>query len=433
MSDIQLSKEQLNAFEILQTTKKNVFIQGQAGSGKSTFIHYLKDHLNKEMVLCSPTAVAAMNIGGMTLHSFFKLPIADYITDDILFKRNRKSIKEIVQSMEVLIIDEVSMVRPDILDAIDKLTKIMRKSYKPFGGIQVVLIGDLYQLPPVITSNTYDIFKEKYGTKDVYFFDSPAYQDGKFTKIIFNKIYRQENTDLIDNLNNLRENKNLSTSLNYFNSCKIEDKDTLKNAMTITPYRAKADELNEEKLKALKGKAKTYKAIMDGSFKTATQYPAPKELSLKKGALVMFNKNNLPEWLNGSTGIVEDLKNDAILVKLISNNETVIVTREEWENKEYKIHTIKNEDNKEEKTITEETTGTFHQFPLQLGWASTIHKAQGKTIDKVIVDIGYGAFAHGQLYVALSRTRNKEDMHICGTIKKHDSIISPRVVEFMEH
>ena len=449
----KLSKQQSKAFKLISTTKKNIFIQGQAGTGKSTFIKYIKEHLtNKNIVICSPTAVAAVNIGGMTLHSFFKIPPCDYLTDEILWKRNRKQIVPTIKAMDILIIDEISMVRPDMLDGIDALLRSIRKSALPFGGVQMLLIGDLYQLPPIITNNVTDIFQEKYGTSDVYFFDSNAYKKGGFTKIEFTKIYRQANTTFINHLNNLRDNKNIQKSINYFNTCRIEDEEALKEATTITPYNKRADEINQEKLQAINSIKHIYDSEKTGSFLTSKEntYPAPDELILKEGALVMLNKNHLPEWINGSTGIIQALYPDEIYVKLISNGETVRVEREEWESKEYNTvikkvmkpvyETDIDEEfdepidyiEVEEKVIEENVTGTFKQFPIQLGYALSIHKAQGKTLDKVIVDLAQGAFAHGQLYVALSRTKNKNDMHIVGTIRPKDNIISQRVIDFMQ-
>ena len=425
-----LSKEQQEAFDIIQNTNENLFVQGQAGTGKSSFIMYLKKNLTKSMIICSPTAVAAMNVGGQTIHSLFKLPVSDFLVEKTLFKMNRKKIADVIKRAEVLVIDEVSMVRPDMLDAINKLTKVMRQNNKKaFGGLQVLLIGDIYQLPPVITKEATKIFKEEYGTNDPYFFDSYAYHEGNFKRIEFSYVYRQLNAKLLDNLTKLRLNQDTATVIKYFNKCKITDKQVLETAVTITPYRDNADKINQEKLNQLKGTPKKYKAELSGSFIGASTFPAQKELVLKEGALVMFNKNNAPEWINGSTGVVVALKPDCIFVKLIGDGKLVVVTKETWINREYVIEI----DEKNEKQIVEKETGEFKQFPLQLGYALTIHKAQGKTLDKVIIDIGRGAFAHGQLYVALSRTRNEEDMHIVHDLTAYDSIISKRVVEFMSN
>ena len=426
--EITLSEEQQKAFDLINNTLYNVFIQGSAGSGKSCFIEYLKRNLKKSSIVCSPTAIAAMNVGGMTLHSFFQLPVSDFITEKMLYKFNRKKLNEILQYIQVLIIDEVSMVRPDILDAINNICQYARRDKtRPFGGIQVVLVGDVYQLPPVITSQSVEIFEDFYGTKEPYFFDADVYKKAKFQKIEFTQIYRQKSDELLNMLNNLRFNKNLKETLAYFNNCKIEDQNIINNAVTITPYRAMTDQINKQKLNTLKGDMISYKAILEGSFEKAKSFPADKELQLKEGALVVFIRNNKPDWINGSMGIVVDLKPDVILVKMLDTGNTVFVTRETWEEHKYEMEL--DEENK--KHVKEITIGKFEQFPLQLGYSLTIHKAQGKTLDKVVINMDKGAFAHGQLYVALSRTRNKDDIHMVTPVYAKDSIISPRIIEFM--
>lgn len=432
---ITLSKEQQEAFDLVNNTLYNIFIQGPAGCGKSTLINYMKRHLKKSYIICSPTAIAASNVGGMTLHAFFKLPVTDIISEENLFRTNRKKVNEILQNVEVLIIDEVSMVRPDILDAVNVLCQNAKHNKtRAFGGIQVVLVGDLYQLPPVIKQNTLEIFKEMYDTNDPYFFDSDAYKTGKFKKLELNCIYRQENDELLNNLTNLRLNKNVSKSLTYFNSCKINDKNSLDTAVVITPYRATAEQINLEKLNQLSGKEYKFKAILSGSYLKAKSFPVEKELILKEGALVIFTKNNQPEWINGTMGIISDISDSLITVMLLDTGKPVFVKREIWEDHEYETSEyIDSETGKAKKYITEKTIGEFKQFPLQLGYACTIHKAQGKTLDKVIIDCGKGMFAHGQLYVALSRTRNKNDMHITSELKVKDSIISKRVLEFISN
>ena len=434
---VKLSKEQQEAFDLVNNTHYNVFIQGPAGTGKSLTINYMKQHLKKSYIICSPTAIAAMNVGGVTLHSFFHLPLSEIITEENLYRANRKKIYEMLLYIDVLIIDVISMVRPDILDAVDLLCKsAKRNKNQPFGGIQVVLVGDLYQLPPVIKSTTLKLFEEIYDTKDPYFFDADAYKAGKFKKIELKHIFRQENKELLDNLTNLRLNKNLSKTSEYFNSCKITDKSILDNATTITPYREIADKINLEKLEELSGPKYTFEADMWGSFTKMKTYPVEKNLVLKKGALVIFCKNNIPEWINGTMGIVSqiDMNRNIITVMLLDSCKPVFVTKETWINYEYEMNiVIDQETRKSKKVIVEKTAGEFKQFPLQLGYACTIHKAQGKTLDKVIIDIGKGAFAHGQLYVALSRTRNKNDMHVINSFRKRDSIISERVLEFMSN
>lgn len=413
----------------------NLFIQGQAGTGKSTFIKYLQDHSTKNIVLCSPTAVAAINIGGTTLHSFFKLPIADFIDNASINRIDRRSIIKVVEKIDILIIDEISMVRPDILDAISTICKRIRCDKAPFGGIQTILIGDLYQLPPIIKKDTIDQFFKEYGTTEPYFFDSKSYKSGKFKKFEFTQCFRQNDKELLDNLLKIRKRTDLSTAIDYFNNCKIKDKEILDNAVMITPYKNIAEMVNLEKLAKLKGKVKKYTAHLSGTFEHASNessYPAQKELTLKEGALVMFNKNDKNKmWINGSLGIVKKLKTNSIIVTLLSGTE-LEVTREQWETKEYKLKAELLENGIIDYQLKEKVTGVFKQFPLQLGYACTIHKAQGKTLDKVSIDLDRGAFAHGQLYVALSRTRNKEDINIVNNISYRDVIFKERIVEYLK-
>lgn len=435
-----LQDEQKLAYDLIKQGM-NLYIQGQAGTGKSTFIKFVQDeNIDKNIILLAPTGVAALNIGGSTLHSFFKLPFSDYMTEDSLKHMNRSNVNKILKQVDMMIIDEISMVNPSVLDCVDLLCKKARKNKKKaFGGIQTIVIGDLYQLQPVITKAAEQVYMTVYGTKDVYFFDSEAYKRANFHKIEFTKIYRQDDDTLLQNLNNIKNKRNLYSTIQYFSSCRFNNPEYFKQAVTLTPFRDKAEEINIRKLKELNTEEVSYEAIMDGSFESmkSNNYPAPQTLTLKEGALVMFNKNNADEWVNGSIGIVKSLKDSYILVDLLENNRTVLVSREKWENKAYTITTTPVYDeesdaiiNKEK--ITEEVTGTFMQFPLQLGYALTIHKAQGKTIDKVIIDLSRGAFAHGQLYVALSRTRHKEDMHLVTPVRERDVIVSPRVIEFMQ-
>lgn len=429
--DIILSEDQQKVVDLVLKNNKNVFIAGSAGTGKSLVVSYITKHTNKQVVICSPTAVAAMNIGGTTLHSFFKLPVSDIITNDNLWKTNRKTLYDTLFFVDMLIIDEVSMVRPDMLDAVDKICKKAKKNRLPFGGIQVVLVGDLYQLPPVITTEAAKMFEVVYGTNDPYFFDADAYHNAAFEIIELNHVFRQTDTSLLDNLVSLRNRENLPNVLSYFNTCQISDKNIRDNAITITPYRAVADEINKKKLFELNTRPRSYEAEIEGEAVQSKVFPAPHVLTLKKGALVIFNKND-DEYINGTSGIVEDLGPDYIIVRLLSNDKLIYVQKATWKTHKYEVVDFYNEkENIIEKQVKEVETGAFTQYPLQLGWSTTIHKAQGKTLDKVVIDFGRGAFAHGQTYVALSRTRNKNDIHLIKPIMARDIITDSRVIEFM--
>ena len=423
ISVIELDEEQRKIFDFITSKKKNVFIQGQAGTGKSTLIKYIQRMSEKNVVLTSPTALAATTIGGCTLHSLFRLPPKDYFDPvDTVLNRNRNN-DIVLKHIGILIIDEISMVRPDMLDCIDLILKDVKHSKKPFGGIQTILVGDLYQLPPIIKSDLKEKFEDMYGSKLPYFFDSKAYKEGKFNNFELTIVHRQDDVELLENLKNLRSGTNIRSALKFFNS--IETPENFGDAIILTPYKAKVDEINSLKLNYLPGIQEYYDAITTGSFKNVKETPAPEELVLKEGAFVMFTKNDKDkQWINGSTGTVFDCNIDTIGVTLTNSGRNVYVPRETWE-------LIKYNYDKKTKKIVEEKIGEFKQFPLQLGYAVTIHKAQSKTLDRVIIDTDRGIFAPGQLYVALSRTRKRTDMAIKSRLKEKDVILDERIEQFL--
>lgn len=412
-----LSNLQADTFEKIENSNINILILGQAGTGKSTFIKHLKLYSKKNIISVSPTAISAINIEGQTIHSFFRIPPNDFVPLDILKLKTKT--KSILQKSDLLIIDEISMVSPDILDAIDFLCKRALKSNLPFGGIQTILVGDMFQLPPVITKKAGEYFKEKYGFENSYFFDSSAYEKANFRLINFDTVYRQNDSILLLNLQKLRNND--ISSIDFFNKCKIKDYDKLSNAVVITPFKSVAESINIKKLDSINSPVITYNGEIEGDFNEKT-LPAPLKLDLKLGALVIFVKNS-NDWVNGSMGRIENMERNLIKVKLLSGK-TVLVKKEKWKKIEYET----DEDGK----LQEKEVGTYYQFPLMLGYAMTIHKSQGKTLDSVIIDISNGAFAHGQLYVALSRTKKSEDIHIEKDISKNDLIFDKRVLEFVE-
>ena len=320
-----------------------------------------------------------------------------------------------------MVIDEISMVAPDLLDAIDILARQARHNNEPFGGIQVVAIGDMFQLPPVITRDSEQYYEMAYEHKNAYFFDSNVYKRADFIKYDFNMVYRQSDDDLLKNLMRLRDND--ATAIEFFNHCRIDDEACRKNAVIITPFRAVAERINAEKLNQINAPEIVYKGVIDGKF-NETDVPAPMELKLKQGALVMFVKNG-DKWHNGSVGIVEQLNAREIIVQLLDDdkNDVVVVKPEKWQKIEYSRD--------ENDRIVENEIGSYKQFPLQLGYAMTIHKSQGKTLSKVIIDISRGAFAHGQTYVALSRTRTANDMHIVKPLTVRDVIFDKRILDFI--
>lgn len=413
-----LNDNQMLAFNTIERTNSNVLILGQAGTGKSTFVQYLKSASAKRIVCACPTAVSALNIGGQTIHSLFQIQPRDFIMPELLKLKAKP--RNILNATDVLVIDEISMVAPDLLDAIDILARQARHNNEPFGGIQIVAIGDMFQLPPVITRDAMQYYKEAYEFENAYFFDANAYKRANFIKFDFNTVYRQSDDSLLNNLMRLRDND--SSVLDFFNNCKIPDEEIRKNAVIITPFRAVADNINTQRLNQINEIPVTYTGKIDGAFNT-NDVPAPMELTLKQGALVMFVKNS-DKWHNGSLGIVENLGTKEIIVQLLDDDKNIVVVKpEKWSKIEYSRD--------ENDRIIENEVGSYKQFPLILGYAMTIHKAQGKTLNKVVIDISRGAFAHGQTYVALSRTRSAKDMHIVKNLTPKDVIFDKRILDFV--
>ncbi len=419
-----LNLTQRKLFDKIEHTHNNIFIQGQAGTGKSTFIKYLRKHSKKRIRLVAPTAIAALNIEGATIHSMFTLPLSDFLILREIMSSKRRKLKSILKKTDILIVDEVSMLRPDILDAIEALCCQARGNLALFGGLQIILIGDMCQLPPIIRQEAVPAFKREYGTAEPYFFDAKAYQKGAFEKIELTEVYRQSDRELLGYLQNLRRDENLPETVSYFNRRENFPADFLATAITITPYRQVADGINRRRLAELKSEERSYEAALAGNFEKMQDTPSPKVLTLREGALVVFNKNNYPDYINGTSGVVEKLEERYIVVRCLQDNKFITVRREEWKSFAYDI-------DEETGEVKEKETGSFIQFPLQLGYALTIHKAQGKTLDRVIIDIDRGAFAHGQLYVALSRTRKKADMFIKRGLCEDDIIFSERIKSFL--
>ncbi len=414
-----LSDVQKQAFNTIERTNGNLLILGQAGTGKSTFVNYLKSASVKRIVCACPTAVSALNIGGQTIHSLFQIQPRDFIMPEFL--KLKAKTRNILLATDVLIIDEISMVAPDLLDAVDLLARQARRNNEPFGGIQVVAIGDLFQLPPVITDDAKQYYLQEYGFQNAYFFDSHVYKRANFMRFSFDKVYRQNDGALLENLVQLR-NGNMQ-ALEFFNQCKIEDAEQRNNAVLITPYRAMAENINASRLRAISAPEVVFVGELSGNF-SEKDVPAPMRLTLKVGALVVFVKNS-DKWHNGSMGRIVEIGARGIKVELLNAAHTVVnVKPEKWEKIEY----IRDENDR----LMEHEIGSYKQFPLNLGYAMTIHKAQGKTLDAVVVDISRGAFAHGQTYVALSRTRAACDMHIAALLRPSDVIFDNRVLEFMK-
>lgn len=413
-----LSHEQMAAFNTIERTNSNVLILGSAGTGKSTFVNYLKSAAKKRVVCACPTAVAALNIGGQTIHSLFQIQPRDFIFPEFLELKAR--VRNVLTATDVLVLDEVSMIAPDLMDAMDILCRRARKNDEPFGGIQIVAIGDLFQLPPVITRDAAKYYVAEYEHERAYFFDSNVYKRSDFVRFNFDLVYRQSDVRLLEKLNALRGGD--ASALGFFNSCQITDNSRRENSVLITPFRAVAERINAERLAQIATDPVIYHGELTGNF-SEHDVPAPMNLELKVGALVVFVKNG-DRWHNGSMGIVQSLGAREIIVQMLNKNRDVVTVKpEKWQKIEYSRD--------ENDRLVENETGAYKQYPLMLGYAMTIHKAQGKTLDSVIIDISRGAFEHGQTYVALSRTRAASDMHVARPLLPRDVIFDPRVLEFV--
>ena len=391
--------EMLNRF--VQNTDVHIFLTGKAGTGKTTFLRNLSAKSYKRMVIVAPTGVAAINAGGVTIHSFFQLPFGPIVPDSqsLSLLSNMKLSKtklKIIRSLDLLVIDEISMVRADLLDAVDTVLRKVRRSDKAFGGVQLLMIGDIQQLAPVARQNEWELLQDHY--KSVYFFDSHVLQKNPYICVELDHIYRQNDTEFIDILNQVRNNRLDSNNLQILNSRYIPNfkPDDNEGYITLTTHNSQADEINEEKLNAIDSETLTFNAEITGIF-PENAYPTKEVLELKVGAQVMFVKNDpSPEKLyyNGKIGkIIAYDKEEGIKVKC--DDEVIDVKPVKWQNFEYTL-------NEETNEIEEKEIGSFTQIPLKTAWAITIHKSQGLTFEKVVLNAEM-AFAHGQVYVALSR------------------------------
>lgn len=415
MNQIENPQLQL-AFDFVQFTNKNIFLTGKAGTGKTTFLHNLRKVTPKRMVVVAPTGVAAINAGGVTIHSFFQMPFSPYIPGSTIsdaenksrsFNNQKKMSKEkinLIKSLDLLVIDEISMVRADLLDGIDEVLKKYRDRSKPFGGVQLLMIGDLHQLSPVIKENEWNLLKDYYDT--IYFFSSKALKNTQPVNIELKHIYRQEDARFIDILNQVRNNNISTETLKKLNERYIPDfnPNEKDGYIILTTHNATALEINHSKLKDIQKKSHTYSAVINNDFPEYA-YPTEVELELKVGAQVMFVKNDT-SWdklfYNGKIGKIVDIGEDVIIVKCPGEYNDINVSRVEWENVKYSLDPVT-------KIIHENIAGSFVQFPLKLAWAITIHKSQGLTFEKAIIDAN-ASFAHGQVYVALSRCKNFEGL-----------------------
>lgn len=426
---METNKELREAWEFVEHTGTSIFLTGKAGTGKTTFLRTVKEKSSKRMIVVAPTGVAAINAGGVTIHSFFQLPPTPYIPGATIRDRYdfSKAKRRIIASLDMLVIDEISMVRADLLDAVDTVLRRFRDRTQPFGGVQLLMIGDLQQLTPVVTPQDEEVLGRYYDTP--YFFGSKALRQINYVTIQLTHVYRQQDPAFINVLNHVRDGHPTSEDMNRLNDRyspafipKPED-----GYIRLTTHNRLADSYNENELLKLPGKRYTFTATIKGDFPQAN-YPADLNLVLKEGAQVMFIKNDTSakhEYYNGKIGHVVAISEKSITVKCPGDAYTIDVQQDIWENTKYAI-------NPEKKTIEPQVAGTFTQYPLRLAWAITIHKSQGLTFEHAIIDAGF-SFASGQVYVALSRCKSLEGMVLASRIGVSSIFNDPRVTDYISH
>jgi ATP-dependent DNA helicase PIF1 len=438
-----ITEEFKNIADTVENTSDNIYVTGKAGTGKSTLLRYITERTKKKHVILAPTGVAAMNVKGQTVHSFFNF------RPELIKRENIKpqfSKNALFMSLELIVIDEVSMVRADLMDGIDYSLRINRnKLDEPFGGVQILFIGDLYQLSPVVKDNLYKYFQNTYGGE--YFFNAPVFQQGfKYHFKELTHIFRQEDEKFKEMLNNIRIGNVDFNILVPLNSRHVDNVGVgQKGAVYLTTTNAIARNKNKENLVKIQQPEYTYEAIVTGTLKSEFDkidkeyqsgkinedkfdkrvddtFPTNVLLKLKKGSQIMMIKNDpAKRWVNGSVGQIAKLDEKNIWVKI--DGKTYKVEKEEWQKLQYSY-------DKKKEEIVEIERGTFKQYPIKLAWAMTVHKSQGKTFDKITVDVGSGAFAHGQTYVALSRCRTLEGITLIREFQQTDVIVDKRITDY---
>ncbi len=429
---IVLTDEFQEILDLLNNSNESVFITGKAGTGKSTLLKHFIANTDKRFVILAPTGVAALNVGGQTIHSFFRFPPSIIRSEKIVSDYSKY---DLYQNLEVVIVDEVSMVRADLMDGIDKaLRKNMDKPNLPFGGVQMVFIGDLFQLPPVLTDRDRNYILNKYGGQ--YFFDATVFKTFQYRFKELTRIFRQsdEQTEFKSMLNNIRNNKVRNEDFTLLNSRYKENAEELEDFIFLTTRRKIARRINKDRLENLPGQKFVYKGDLSGKYlklkaekegKLEDKLPAPYLLELKIGAQIMMLKNDVfLRWVNGSIGRIVKLEEDVVQVNI--GGKRYKIHKDSWDEIEYEY-------SRSTGGIEEKIVSRFKQFPLQLSYAMTIHKSQGKTFDNIIVDVGTGAFAHGQVYVALSRCTTLEGIILNNPIYPSDIIVDTRVIEYYDN
>ena len=428
---MELNAEFKAALQKLNKTNRSIFITGNAGTGKSTLLKHFQTTTKKRVVVLAPTGVSALNVGGQTIHSFFGFP-PGITPEKAAREKPSKNLLKILENLDTLVIDEVSMVRADLMDCIDIALRRFLGVHEPFAGVQMVFIGDLHQLPPIVMPDERERFKTEYLSP--YFFDAKVFLETQFDFTHLKKIYRQEDQDFINVLNKIRVNAASNWDLDILNANVLKNAEAFQKTdhdhITLTTTNKAADAINALRLERLKSREETYHAEFSGEFERRN-HPTLSELKLKEGAQIMMLNNDMEgRWVNGSIGKITKISFDAgsgeDLLHVEIEDETYKVKPHTWELHKYSWNEEKNE-------LDQETIGAFRQYPLRLAWAITIHKSQGKTFDKVVIDLGRGAFAHGQVYVALSRCRSLGGLLLQKPIQPKHIWSNRRVKAFLQN
>lgn len=431
------NKEFQDALNLIQYTRQSVFLTGKAGTGKSTFLRYICEHTKKKHVVLAPTGIAAINAGGSTLHSFFKLPFYPLLPDNPDFSLQRGRIHEffkytkphrkLLEELELIIIDEISMVRADIIDAVDRILRVYSRNLRePFGGKQILLVGDVFQLEPVVKGDEREILNRFYPTP--YFFSARVFNQIDLVSIELQKVYRQTDATFVGVLDHIRNNTVGATDLQLLNTrygTQIEESEA-DMYITLATRRDNVDHINDKKLAELPGEPVTFSGEITGDFPESS-LPTSQELVLKPGAQIIFIKNDSDRrWVNGTIGIISGFDPfEETLYVITDDGKECDVKRESWRNIRYKY-------NEEKKQIEEEELGTFTQYPIRLAWAITIHKSQGLTFSRAVIDFTGGVFAGGQAYVALSRCTSLEGIQLKKPVSRADVFVRPEIIGFAE-